>query len=929
MKHEKLLFLCMAAVAAGAYADVAASDPYVEFTGAQSVDTGYRVTKDTAVVADFQMTDLTTAQQCVWSTGANLGHRLYVTGDLAWGWGCHDNYGSGLINTGKPVDGDRIVATVDGFNKVVTLEKNGDVWYERTQTWPNQIPEGVTSSYTMKIGSRYAQNPSTGWLYASMKLYSFKIYEAGVLKRNYVPAMRDGIVGLYDTEDGGFVYDARLPADASHNLGSGGTLRAVNDAYLESTGGAGLNARMVVCDDLRAEVDFAYTDTSTARVFGWNSRPSFYTTSQNPGMFAFTIGSAGTTHASSLEADTARHTAVLDYPNKTLEIRTGGTVQWSKTFTDNITPEAGKPTPVALFANTENNTYTGLKFKHPAKVKIYRARFYRAGVLVHDYRPCVKGDVPGMRDHVDGAFVCGENVGAFRVGGDVKCIPDDGYLELTRNNQESGAKQWIDTGYKPGPATRLVFDYALASNYTGKVGTGEWWYLSDYTPPSGDLPDERLNFAGNNSYTFRWRTGSDDFAAANTEVGAPTAQRGIRRQIVFDASAKTYSLVTAGYTNFTVTASTSITRRFDRSIRLGCNTDGPPKSYSPLRIYGLKIYEGDALLHDFQPMVTNGVPGLWDAQTGNFKVNSEESTTTPLLNCGGLIATDAGSKDAYLEFTGAQSIDTGIYPTSNTAVIADFQFTNTTNVPQQFVWSSDEMCHRLYTSMTPAKFAWFCHNSSEGGEFSSVAVDTLRLTATLDGYNQVATLVRGGTSIYNYTGAWKANDNTCTSTMRIGSRFAEGSSGWCFTYMKLYGFKVYESGVLVRDYVPFLQNGVAGLYDKKNGTFVTDAMGNAPMKVSGVGGPVSSVSDVCVGHGKSVTLNGGVSGAVGYQWYMNGAVIEGATNATYTVTWRNGTPDTDAVQVVPSFDVFGVPTTGSPIPITVTYLQQGLQIIFR
>lgn len=929
MKHERLLSLCMAAVVAGAYADVAASDPYVEFTGAQSVDTGYRVTKDTAVVAEFQMTDTETEQQCVWSAGGNLGHRLYVAYDKNWSWACHDNYSSGLINTGKRVDGDRVVATVDGYAKVVTLTKNGTIWYERGSTWNNAIPEGVTSDNTMKIGSRYAQNPSTGWLYASMKLYSFKIYEAGVLKRNYVPATRDGIVGLYDTEDGGFVYDARLPADASHNLGSGGTLRSVNDAYLESTGGTGLNARMVVCDDLRAEVDFAYADTATARVFGWNSRPSFYTTVTEPSMFAFTIGSAGTTHASSLESDTARHTAVLDYPNKTLEIRTGGTVQWSKAFTDNITPEAGKPTPVALFANTEDATYTGLKFKHPAKVKIYRAKFYRAGVLVHDYRPCVKGDVPGMRDHVDGAFVCGENIGAFRVGGDVERIPDDGYVELTKNNQESGAKQWIDTGYRPDSNTRLVFDYALASNYTGKVGTGEWWYLSDYTPPSGNLPAERLNFAGNNSYTFRWRTGSDDFAAANTEVGAPTAQRGIRRQIVFDASAKTYSLVTAGYTNFTVTASTSITRRFDRSIRLGCNTDGPPKSYSPLRIYGLKIYEGEALLHDFQPMVTNGVAGLWDAQTGDFKVNSEESTTTPLLNCGGLIATDAGSKDAYLEFSGAQSIDTGIYPTSDTAVIADFQFTNTANVPQQFVWSSDEMCHRLYTSMTPAKFAWFCHNSSEGGEFSSVAVDTLRLTATLDGYNQIATLVRGGTTIYNYTGAWKANNNTCTSTMRIGSRFAEGGNGWNFTYMKLYGFKVYEAGVLVRDYVPFLQNGVAGLYDKKNGTFVTDAMGNVPMKVSGVGGPVSSVSDVCVGHGKSVTLNGGVSGAVGYQWYMNGEAIEGATNATYTVAWRDGTPDTDSVQVVPSFDVFGVPTTGTPIPMTVTYLRQGVQIIFR
>ena len=924
MKHETLLFLFIAATVA-ASADVPAGDPYVEFTGTQSVDTGYRVTKDTAVVADFQMTDAATAQQCVWSAGDNLGYRLYIDSGINWAWGCHDNYSNGLVSTGKQVDGDRVVATVDSCNMVVSLSKNGETCYERKAAWSNPIPGGVTSTYTLKIGSRFADNK----FYASMKLYGFRIYEAGELVRDYVPATRDGIVGLYDTVDGGFVYDARRGVSVNQALGSGGELRTVNDPYLESTGGTGLNGRMVVCADLRAEVDFAFTDVATARVFGWNSRPSFYASNDEHNRFAFTVGSNAIIHYSDMERDTARHTAILDYPNKYLEVRTGGATSWSKTFTDDIEPEAGKPTPVALFANTENGTYTGLKFKHQAKVKIYRARFYRAGELVHDYRPCVKGDVPGMRDHVDGAFVCGENVDAFRVGGDnVETIPDDGYVELTGNNQEAGAKKWIDTGYKPGPATRLVFDYALADNYPGAVndGTKEWWYLSDYTPPTDSSPAERLNFAGNVSYTFLWRTGSDDFAAANTEVGAPTTQRGIRRRIVYDSSAKTYSLVTAGYTNFTATASTSISRRFERSIRLGANTDVPPKSYSPLRIYGLKIYEGSDLLHDFQPKVVNGVPGLWDAQTGDFKVNAE-STTTPLLNCGGLIATDAGSKDAYLEFTGAQSIDTGFCPTKNTAVIADFQLTNTTNVPQQFVWSSDEMCHRLYTSITPSRFAWFCHNSNSPGMFSDIPVDTLRLTATLDGYNQVAKFERGGETIYNFTGTWQANNNTCTSTMRIGSRFAEGGNGWNFTYMKLYSLKVYDAGVLVRDYVPFVQDGMAGLYDKKNGAFVTDAIGTAPMKVAGVGGPVAPISNVCVGPGKSVTLNGGMSGAVGYQWCMNGEAIEDATNALYTVAWRGGTPDTDALQVVPTFDVFGVQTTGDPIPMTVTYLPRGLLII--
>ena len=923
---KKLLILISATVS---FAGFAADEPYVEFTGAQSVDTGYRVTSNTTIVADFQMTDTDTVQQCVWSAGGNLGHRLYVAGDKNWSWACHNDYSSGFVNTGKRVDGDRVVATVDGFNKVVTLEKNGVVWYERTNTWANQIPEGVTSDNTLKIGSRYAMNASSNWLHASMKLYSFKIYEAGVLKRDYVPATRDGIVGLYDEVDGGFAYDTRLPADDSHNLGSGGPLMTVNDPYLESTGGTGLNARMVICADMRAEVDFAYTDTNAQqRVFGWNSRPSFYISSQDT--LAFNVGRDGNYYYHSIAADANRHTAIVDYRNKTLEVRTGNAVSWSGTITQDIAPEAGKPTPVALFANTEDATYTGLKFKHPAKVKIYRAKFYRAGVLVHDYRPCVKGDVPGMKDHVDGAFVCGENIEAFRVGGDnVEYIPDDGYVELTGNNQESGTKKWIDTGYAPGPDTRFVFDYALATNYGGAASgnSGEWWYLGCYTPASGSLPAERMNFVANGSNTFRWRTGSDDWKVANSEVAAPTAQRGIRRRIVYDSAAKTYSLVTAGYTNFTVTASTSISRRFARSLRIGGNTDSPtPISYAPVRIYGLKIYEGDTLLHDFQPMVTNGVPGLLDVQTGSFKVNAESNV--PHLGCGGLIATDAGSKDAYLEFTGAQSIDTGLCPTKNSAVVADFQLTCTVNSPQQFVWSSDnEMCTRLYTAYNPKNFNWLCHKGGEGGVSTGIPVDTLRMTATVDGYNKVVTLVRNGETISSYTGAWKANDGTGTANMRIGSRFAEGNDGWCFTYMKLYSFKVFESGELVRDYVPLVQNGVAGLYDKVNRKFVTDSIGNVPMKIGGIGTAVSPLSDVSVGQGKTVTLNGTTSGAIGYQWYLNGKAVAGATNETYTVEYRKGKPDTDAVQVVPYFDVFRERTSGDPMSVTVTYSKPGMILI--
>lgn len=919
----------VAAVAFFCAAAGRADDPYVEFTGTQSVDTGYTVTAETAVVADFQMTDTATTQQLVWSAGANMGSRLYINNGKQWSWTCFDAYGDN-VSTGLDVDGDRLTVRVDGFTRTVTVRKHAaaDVLYAYgPESGWSKLSGTKTSENTLKIGSRFAAN-NGAWSYAAMKLYGFQIYEAGELVRDYIPAVRDGVTGLYDRQNGGFIYDARLSMEVEQTLGAGGTLPVIDDPYLESTGGAGLNARMVASADMRAEVEFAFVDTTTAdqRVFGWNSRPSFYISGQF-NQFAFTVGAGAATKTVPVTPDTARHTAVLDYAGKTLALRTGDATVYSRTFSEDTAPEDGKPTPVALFANTENETYTGLRFKHPAKVKIYRARFWRAGQLVHDYRPCVKGDVPGLRDHVDGAFVCGENVAAFRTGGSgVETIPDDGYVELTGNNQESGTGKWIDTGYYPGPKTRLAFDYALADNYTGKVGTGEWWHLSDYTPASGSLPAERLNFSSTDAATFRWRTGTGDFLIANQEVGAPTAQRGIRRQILFDAAEGTYSLVTAGYTNFTAVSETKISRVFARSLRIGGNTDFPPICSSPLRIYGLKIYEDDVLLHDFQPKVVNGVPGLWDAQTGAFTANAE-STTSPLLGCGGAIATDADSKDAYLEFTGAQSIDTGFKPTASTALVADLQLTDTTANPQQFVWSSNEMTLRLYTTLQDKKFGWFCHNSNAGGVVTSVALDAERLTVTLDGANQVATLVRNGETIYAYDGAWKANDNICTSTLRIGSRFAEGSAGWCFTRMKLYGLKIYEAGELIRDYVPYVQDGVAGLYDKRNGTFAPDAIGTEAFKIGGIGAPFALLADTTVTRNREKTLDGRTVGAVGYQWFVNGEAVAGATEATFAVAWRSG--GTDVVSVTPYFDVFGVRTAGAAMSATVTSVSDGTTVILR
>ena len=915
----------------------AAEDLYVEFTGTQCVDTGYFLSGNTAIVADFQMTDAAKTQALVWGAGNEMWSRLYISGSKAWSWSCMNRAGSQIapydnVATEKDVDCDRVVATVDGFHNVVKLEKRGGVWYEYTGSWDN-LPHSETNTTTLKIGSRFTANDQGAWNYAKMKLYSFKIYEAGELVRDYIPATRDGVVGLYDRENGGFVYDTRTPSGTGdHALVAGGTLPdcPCTDAYIEADGSSGLNARIYASADMRVEVDFAYTDlTRQQRVFGASSKPSFFIDSSDK--FAFT-GNDGASIQSGLAADMNRHTAVFDSAARKISIFTGATENWSKSLT---AQQIDDPQPFALFANMHSSLGkddNGFKFRHQAKVRIYGAKFYRAGQLVGSFRPCVKGGVAGFTDTESGDFVYGEKADAFTAGGDVERIADDPYVMLTGNNANAGAKKWINIGYFPGPTTKIVFDYALADNFPAggnENDNNNWFLLCAYTAAAGGDAAERLNFAATPNGALRWKNGvGSTFESVSDSLGAATSQRNVRRRFIYDAANGSCVLCTAGFSNCTATSAATLTRKMaNYPIRLGGDTTATPKQYAPLKIYGLKIYEGNELVRNFTPYVRDGVVGLKDSETGLFAADA--SSPKCALDAGGQIVADANSQDAYVEFTGAQTIDTGFKPTGDTCVVCDFQLTNTKDNPQQFVWSSNEMGHRIYT--TGGNWGWIYNNSADGAKYTNKPIGLNRLTVTIDARNAHVSFVTNGVAFFEQTEDKSKlhQDAVCTSTMKIGSRFAANGTVWNFTSMKLYSFKVYEGGKLERDYVPCVQDGVVGLYDLVYGGFESDTQGTAPLKVGGVGTFVKPLEDTTIASGDGSTLGCLASGAVGYQWYKNGVAVEGATGATFTVPWRRGKPNQDVFSVVPTYDVFGVPTPGEESSATVTYRPNGLCIMFR
>lgn len=918
-----------------AFAVFAHADSCIQFSGTQCVDTGYYVTGRTAIVADFEMTDTTTQQQLVWSAGTKLWNRLYVNSSCNWAWSCQN------WNTGDPgkdaktdntatsvaVDASRLVAMVDGYNNHVVLSRNGVVLYERT-SWAESLPHTETSDSSLKIGCRFAENR----FYASMKLYSFKIYEAGELVRDYVPARQDGIVGLYDRKQGGFIYDTRMPLGGDHCLTASGELMELEAGYIESTGdrssvACGMNARMRAYADVRVEVDFAFrTIKEQDRVFGADGRPCLYVNSENK--LTFSCGAAAKTMVVQRAPDTDRHTVVVDYFTRRLELKNGPTVFWESSIGESFDPlESSSPMPFALFGNmnsTAGSDGHGFRYRHQSNVRIYGAKFYRAGHLVHDYRPCVKGGVAGFRDHVGGDFIRGEIADAFTAGGAVERISDDPYVMLTGNNANAGEGKWIDTGYLLGPTTKIVFDYALADDYPG---SGQWTLMGAWTAAVGEQAAERFNVEANTVNALQWRNGTGtSWTSVSASLGTAANQRNVRRQLTYDAAQGTLMLVTAGFTNEIATATSTLSRRMvDRTLRLGCNTDVVPVNFAPLKIYGLRIYEGEELVRDFIPYVKNGLAGIFDTKTGVFAVNGGLP-----LDCGGPIATDGNSKDAYIEFSGAQTIDTGVYPTGDTAVFADFQLTSLEYNPQQFIWgSSNDTSDRLYTN-SGGKWSWFggWNAAKIGGSETTLSLDRGRLQVMVDPYSKTTHFDREGHVLWS-SSSFSPAGNSSVSTLKIGSRFAGNAGEWNFASMKLYAFKVYEAGRLIRDYVPCQTNGVVGLYDRCFGTFCPDIQGTSPLKLGGAGDFAVKPHDATIPPNGATTLSALAGGALAYQWYLNGEAVEGETNATFSVAWRAGSQNSDEVKVVPFYDVFGERTSGTPQVAMVTYQPRGLLILIK
>lgn len=171
----------------------------------------------------------------------------------------------------------------------------------------------------------------------------------------------------------------------------------------------------------------------------------------------------------------------------------------------------------------------------------------------------------------------------------------------------------------------------------------------------------------------------------------------------------------------------------------------------------------------------------------------------------------------YIESTGVQYIDTGFVPNQDTRIITDFQYMKSDHgyrfTGSEVVWSAQE----AFRFGTSGGTSWLTAYSSQGYKYSPNA-DTNR--HLLDFNKNIVYLDNKKIAEFDYE-EFESYGNAYIFSIN-SDNIADLAPA------KLYSYKLYDNGLMIRDYVPSIDivNNEAGLYDSLNNIFYKSETSN-------------------------------------------------------------------------------------------------------
>ena len=765
--------LCAAAVAVLGTA-FAGEVEYVESTGSQYFNTGVVPGPTTRLVVTAQFTKYGSTQMMGWAA-TNPGEAFLI----------------GVNESGRPTG----IVTPDNYSAPYVLT-NAVLSLGKRHTWDfssgAQILDGKTyrdgtigntaeAGQTLCLFARYREWGNYGHdNLCHLRLYSCQIYDGNTLVKDYVPfRSEDGSFGLSNRVDGVF-------AKATY-----GTLYGPVDVpveYVEATGEQHLDTGYTPTDKTRLVADIQYTSVpaSALAASGWHSNggKEAFVFGVTSGSFRTCVHPSNVWQDSGVPADTKRRVFDIQSGSQKLGLVENGATNLVQFATSTYADPDSSARSIYLFAR--HAEWAVGMVNGWCAMRVYGLRIYEDGVLVRDFVPCVRNGKAGLKDILSGSFCAG---GGFGLKRPISASEEYDYAL-------SDGRQYLNTGIVPAANTRIVTD--LQYTKTAAMSVMGW---------AGAVA-ESISF-GLNSNCFACA-----FLASGYRTAVPIVLDGA--EVPIDAGRHTFDLKSGSqkfdgreFGTGTIGNSATVGQQMYLFARhTGWEAEvsqGSSSCNTSTRLYSCRIYSGDTLVRDFVPCVADGVAGLLDRVTGVFM----PSETALPLEVGNLEQMDR--RLYYIDGTGTQYINTGFVPSAKTRVVTDLRFRDTTTGAHQMMgWAATNPGEGFlfgfystgyfggYLNMNYSSPVLYALPADKGRHVFDFASGQQMIDGTVYGTTSISSTAEAGQTLYLFA---------------RHREWAINSPDW-FCKMRMYSCKIYENGMLVRDFVPALSSGRACLFDQ-------------------------------------------------------------------------------------------------------------------
>ena len=241
----------------------------------------------------------------------------------------------------------------------------------------------------------------------------------------------------------------------------------------------------------------------------------------------------------------------------------------------------------------------------------------------------------------------------------------------------------------------------------------------------------------------------------------------------------------------------------------------------PIDICACKIYKNDVLVRDYTAVNTPSI-GLYDAISNTVFTNAGSGSFTY-----GTFNPNAYTPLQYVSCTNAQYIDTGIYGRGSTQVVTKFRIVGTSvSYPSIFGTlrsgtASTYFLLQLGDATTKNRYADFYINStSPSSLYANTSVTLTDRDVVFAKTSTTATLYENNARIGTQRTFSIPSSFVTPDTLLLGGENLNQSPR---PYGFMYGYIYYAGFGAERNFVPGLNNNVAGMYDTYNDVFYPSA----------------------------------------------------------------------------------------------------------